>query len=759
MIGSINPRNPSLAPCIWSLAVVEDHPSTLVSGDSFGSLQIWDSKEGVLQETFSGVHQGDILCIASSGKNTIYSSGVDGKVNCYKRSVSSSSSSWSNKLQTFSAWHLSQSHRLHSHDVYTLAVVNGVSAFSSLPVSSSDPSYSSSEEDPAPMYVHDEEGDVTDSRTVSRSYNNPGNTVSRQYLLSGGLDSKLCVYGTNEGFDGLKPFWFPILSHHNSSSCCNELVSYHHHSKNGGRVSFVIRYENHVDLWSMDPPAHGKKKEGGSNVQKHKNKGECEKTGNTREAASACHLLARLSSKDSEELGSSNVISFSCLSVDGKLLLISGNSFMRLFFLKYSGDYPNGDDEVDDGLNEGGKQLQEIVEVFLEKSLSSRSVTAVVFQSIDGNMSVGSQNYMMLLWDNKRKVIMTVHLSTPSSVDGDEGEGRLSSTKNLQATVMQETMFEGSAHNNSFSPIDRKLSLQIKKMLLVGGESHGGQKPKGENQVLSKYLVLVTCSNNIFIYNVKKMIPRCCLPSFSSVIVDVCVFPSSYPHVPSPSCSDYLLVLLVTGQLFLYDIENMVVVQEFSLLESGGLGLNPGLGMEEKNSKSNKTLSVRPEIISFVGMTILSAKASTVEFEDTEHHINGNKKVSSAKKATKESDKETKENDIILCCYGSLYCVMLRLRRKQAQSSIEVMKENKEEARKSKKRKVESSQESAVASLPLFNLQKISSSFIERYRNILSMKLFKGNDDSSSMVSDCRFSFFIIVLCCVVCYSVLSVRY
>lgn len=53
---------------------------TMVSGDSRGSVQLWDSQHGTLLQAFSQ-HKADVMAVAASTDgNTIFATGIDVQV-------------------------------------------------------------------------------------------------------------------------------------------------------------------------------------------------------------------------------------------------------------------------------------------------------------------------------------------------------------------------------------------------------------------------------------------------------------------------------------------------------------------------------------------------------------------------------------------------------------------------------------------------------------------------------------------------------
>lgn len=67
--------------CIWSVLVLPD--GTMVSGDSAGAVQLWDSQHGTLLQAFHQ-HKADVLSVAASGDgNTVFATGIDTQVHTF----------------------------------------------------------------------------------------------------------------------------------------------------------------------------------------------------------------------------------------------------------------------------------------------------------------------------------------------------------------------------------------------------------------------------------------------------------------------------------------------------------------------------------------------------------------------------------------------------------------------------------------------------------------------------------------------------
>ena len=92
---------------IWSIDVLEN--GDIVTGDSSGSVRIWDGKFGSLLKSFP-VHKRDVLAVVAH-KSKIFSTGVDGQINMLAHEGKG-------PMQ----WGLKGKKRPHSHDVMSLAL-------------------------------------------------------------------------------------------------------------------------------------------------------------------------------------------------------------------------------------------------------------------------------------------------------------------------------------------------------------------------------------------------------------------------------------------------------------------------------------------------------------------------------------------------------------------------------------------------------------------------------------------------------------
>ncbi|TKY57908.1 Cirhin protein [Spatholobus suberectus] len=112
--------------CIWSLLSLRS--GTLVSADSSGSVQFWDSQHGTLLQAHS-LHKGDVnALVAAPSHDRVFSAGSDGQVILYKLSSSQSASSDDiNSPSTMKRWIYVHYVRAHTHDVRALTVAVPIS--------------------------------------------------------------------------------------------------------------------------------------------------------------------------------------------------------------------------------------------------------------------------------------------------------------------------------------------------------------------------------------------------------------------------------------------------------------------------------------------------------------------------------------------------------------------------------------------------------------------------------------------------------
>ncbi|KAM7278274.1 hypothetical protein ACFE04_005408 [Oxalis oulophora] len=108
--------------CVWSLISLRS--GTLVSGDSTGSVQFWDSQHGTLLQAHT-CHKGDVNALAAApSHNRVFSTGSDGQVILYKLSRETIGSSESELTKK---WVYVGYVRAHTHDVRALTVAMPIS--------------------------------------------------------------------------------------------------------------------------------------------------------------------------------------------------------------------------------------------------------------------------------------------------------------------------------------------------------------------------------------------------------------------------------------------------------------------------------------------------------------------------------------------------------------------------------------------------------------------------------------------------------
>ncbi|KAF8404860.1 hypothetical protein HHK36_009750 [Tetracentron sinense] len=118
--------------CIWSLLALRC--GTLVSADSGGNVQFWDSQRGTLLQAHS-CHKGDVNALAAvPSHNRVFSAGSDGQVILYKLSHETvESGNEKSSTKTMKKWIYVGYHRAHTHDVRALTVAVAISREDPLP--------------------------------------------------------------------------------------------------------------------------------------------------------------------------------------------------------------------------------------------------------------------------------------------------------------------------------------------------------------------------------------------------------------------------------------------------------------------------------------------------------------------------------------------------------------------------------------------------------------------------------------------------
>lgn len=92
---------------VWSVLVLKN--GTIVSGDSTGSVKMWDKKFYSLLQNFK-LHQADVLCLGTNASgDTLFSAGVDRKMQMYQL------------VDNKRKWAHISGRRFHAHDVRAMA--------------------------------------------------------------------------------------------------------------------------------------------------------------------------------------------------------------------------------------------------------------------------------------------------------------------------------------------------------------------------------------------------------------------------------------------------------------------------------------------------------------------------------------------------------------------------------------------------------------------------------------------------------------
>ncbi|XP_050363379.1 WD repeat-containing protein PCN [Argentina anserina] len=117
--------------CVWALFSLRC--GTLVSADSTGSVQFWDSQHGTLLQVHS-YHKGDVKALAAApSHNRVFSAGSDGQVILYKLSNETVESIVGSAPTVMKKWIYVGYTRAHTHDVRALAVAVPISREDPLP--------------------------------------------------------------------------------------------------------------------------------------------------------------------------------------------------------------------------------------------------------------------------------------------------------------------------------------------------------------------------------------------------------------------------------------------------------------------------------------------------------------------------------------------------------------------------------------------------------------------------------------------------
>ncbi|XP_009385680.2 WD repeat-containing protein PCN isoform X1 [Musa acuminata AAA Group] len=163
--------------CVLSLLFLRS--GTLISGDSTGSVQFWDSHHGTLVQALT-YHKGDVNALAAvPSQNRVFSAGSDGQVILYKLSTDMISTEKEGlPKEEMVKWTYVGYIRAHTHDVRALAMTVPINREDTLP-------------DEKVHKVRRQE------KPISFSYHRWAH-LGVPMLISGGDDAKLFAYSARE---------------------------------------------------------------------------------------------------------------------------------------------------------------------------------------------------------------------------------------------------------------------------------------------------------------------------------------------------------------------------------------------------------------------------------------------------------------------------------------------------------------------------------------------------------------------------------
>ncbi|CAD6206547.1 unnamed protein product [Miscanthus lutarioriparius] len=117
--------------CIWTLLFLRC--GTIVSGDSTGSVQFWDSRHGTLLQAHS-YHKGDVNALTTvPSENRVFSAGSDGQVILYKMSKDEFDATKNMVKEQVHKWIYVGYVRAHTHDVRALTMAVPICREDTLP--------------------------------------------------------------------------------------------------------------------------------------------------------------------------------------------------------------------------------------------------------------------------------------------------------------------------------------------------------------------------------------------------------------------------------------------------------------------------------------------------------------------------------------------------------------------------------------------------------------------------------------------------
>ncbi|CAK9875951.1 unnamed protein product [Sphagnum jensenii] len=329
--------------CIWDLLVLRD--GTIVSGDSSGSTQFWDGKQGTLIQVQTR-HNADVLALAASPDHrSVFSAGADGQVVQFHW-VEESSRMADNPLTsspvdfmmrpTGDKWVYVGGKRTHTHDVRALTVAFPI-INEDLPVQKRRKQLQKSKLSPQ-----------TDYRKWALS--------QTAMLISGGNDAKLFAYPANS--------FLLFYPHDISPAPERPFFQLAHQSAVRSGTLMMAQHPTWVDVWNIDTYAPAPNMHHQSNAQPLK-------------------LLARIKCKLSGH------ITCSAISGNGCLVAVSDCQRPRLYQLEH--DFTNN-------CVSGGKMMQ-----ICKKKLPPvlRATHCMIFSADSGRLLLAGPKLSVSVVDTK----------------------------------------------------------------------------------------------------------------------------------------------------------------------------------------------------------------------------------------------------------------------------------------------------------------------------------------------------------------------
>lgn len=221
--------------CVWSILTLRN--GTVVSGDSSGSTQFWDGKQGTLLQAQTD-HKADVLALAASpSHHSLFAAGADGQVVQYQL-VSESriladaarSTEVDVGIRVGERWVFVGSKRTHTHDVNALVVA--------LPCVSEN----------ANDFAEKPKLSRRERKKLNKSWSEQSQYKSDQsgipMLVSGGNDAKLFTYPANA-----------FLAFHPHDVCCapqRTPISLALNSKHHNGLIMMAQHEHQVEVWNIN---------------------------------------------------------------------------------------------------------------------------------------------------------------------------------------------------------------------------------------------------------------------------------------------------------------------------------------------------------------------------------------------------------------------------------------------------------------------------------------------------------------------------